>query len=120
MQYHRGLLHQRGHGWGALAKIAAKVAAPFVGQVVGRLLGGTQTGHGIQTGHGYSDFLFNDAKGIAQTFSGHKIPISSKGGKLVLDKKAIGQSGQGWNSFVKGLSRGTGVTSSLRRKMCQP
>jgi hypothetical protein len=27
-----------------------------------------------------------------------------------LDKKALAQSGQGWNSFVKGLSRGTGVT----------
>jgi hypothetical protein len=95
MQYHRGLLHQRGHGWGALAKIAAKVAAAIVGQVVGGLLGGAQTGQGIQTEHGYADFLFNAAKGIAQTFSGHKIPISSKGGKLILDKKAIAQSGRG-------------------------
>jgi hypothetical protein len=48
MQYHRGLLHQRSHGWGALAKIAAKVAEPIVGQVVGGLLGGApQTGQGI-------------------------------------------------------------------------
>jgi hypothetical protein len=98
MQYHRGLLHQRCHGWGALAKIAAKVAATIVGQVVGGLLGGTQTGQGLegenkQTGHGYLDFLFNGGKGIAETFSGHKIPVSSKGGKLVLDKKAIAQSG---------------------------
>jgi hypothetical protein len=110
MQYHRGLLHQRGHGWGSLAKIAAKVAAPVIGQVVGGLLGGTQTGQGIQTGHGYADFLFNAAKGIAQTFSGHKIPISSKGGKLILDKKAIAQSGRGFDSFIKGLSRGVGFT----------
>jgi hypothetical protein len=104
MQYHRGLLHQRGHGWGALAKIAAKVAAPVVAQVVGGLLGGApQTGLGF--GHGYADFLFNAAKGIAQTFSGHKIPISSKGGKLILDKKALAQSGQGFGSFTRGLRR---------------
>ena len=55
MQYHRGLLHQRGHGWGALAKIAAKAAAPVVAQVVGGLLGGAQTGQGIQKGHGMFD-----------------------------------------------------------------
>ena len=53
MQYHRGLLHQRGHGWGALAKIAAKVAAPVVAQVVGGLLGGAQTGHGTNTAPEY-------------------------------------------------------------------
>jgi hypothetical protein len=51
------------------------------------------------------DFIFNAGKGIADTFSGQKVPGSFKNGKLVLDK-----SGQGWNSFVKGLSRGTGVT----------
>ena len=61
MQYHRGLLHKHGHGWGALAKIAAKAAAPILGQVVGGLLGGTQTGQGIQTGHGSLDSLFNAA-----------------------------------------------------------
>jgi hypothetical protein len=74
MQYHRGLLHQRGHGWGALAKIAAKVAAPIVGQVVGRLLGSTQTGQGFfdsmfdprkVPGGGHMDFIFNAGKGIA-------------------------------------------------------
>ena len=61
MQYHRGLLHQRGHGWGALAKIAAKVAAPVVAQVVGGLLGGAQTGQGIQKGHGMMDSVLNAA-----------------------------------------------------------
>jgi hypothetical protein len=116
MQYHRGLLHQRGHGWGALAKIAAKVAAPIVGQVVGGLLGGApQTGQGFfnpgkPPGLGYIDFLFNAGKGIAETFTGQKMPGSFKNGKLVLDKKALAQSGQGWNSFLKGLSRGTGLT----------
>jgi hypothetical protein len=73
MQYHRGLLHQRGHRWGALAKIEAKVAALIVGQVVGGLLGGApQTGQGIQKGHGYVDFLLNASKGIAQTLGGQK------------------------------------------------
>jgi hypothetical protein len=119
MQYHRGLLHQRGHGWGALAKIAAKVAAPIVGQVVGGLLrGAPQTEQGMfdflrdprkRPGGGYMDFIFNAGKGIAETFTGQKMPGHFKNGKLILDKKALAQSGQGWNSFVKGLSRGTGV-----------
>ena len=122
MQYHRGLLHQRGHGWGALAKIAAKAAAPVIGQLVGGLLGGVQggaqTGHGMfdflrdprkRPGGGYIDFLFNAGKGIAETFTGQKMPGHMKNGKLILDKKVLGQSGKGWNSFVKGLSRGTGV-----------
>jgi hypothetical protein len=96
MQYHRGLLHQRGHGWGTLAKIAAKVAAPIVGQVVGGLLGGApQTGQGIQKGHGYIDFLFNASKGIAETFNGQKMPGHFKNGKLILDTKALAQSGRG-------------------------
>jgi hypothetical protein len=84
MQYHRGLLHQRGHGWGALAKIAAKVAAPIIGQVVGGLLGGApQTGQGLfdvirdprkAPGGGYIDFIFNAGKSIAETFTGQKMP----------------------------------------------
>jgi hypothetical protein len=96
---------------GCPSKIAAKVAAPVIGQVVGGLLGGTQTGQGIQTGHGYGDFLFNAAKGIAQTFSGHKIPISSKGGKLVLDTKA--QSGRDRKKRVKRQQKGKGFITDL-------
>ena len=60
MQYHRGLLHQRGHGWGALAKIAARAVAPVVGQLVGGLLGGVQGG--TQTGQGMFDFLRDPRK----------------------------------------------------------
>jgi hypothetical protein len=83
--------------------------------VVGGLLGGTQTGQGFfnprkPPGLGYIDFLFNAGRGIAETLTGQNMPGSFKNGKLVLDKKALAQSGQGWNSFVKGLSRGTGVT----------
>jgi hypothetical protein len=69
---------------------------------MGGLLGGTQTGQRLggiienkQTGHGYLDFLFNTGKGIAETFSGHRIPVSSKGVKLVFDKKVIPQPGRG-------------------------
>ena len=63
MQYHRGLLHQRGHGWGALAKIAARAVAPVVGQLVGGLLGGVQGGAQTQTqtGHGAMDNFLNVA-----------------------------------------------------------
>ena len=57
MQYHRGLLHQRGHGWGAIGKMVARVAAPVVAQVVGGLLGGAQTQ--TQTGHGWKDDFLN-------------------------------------------------------------
>jgi hypothetical protein len=102
MQYRQGLLHQRGHGWGALAKIAAKVAAPIVGQVVGGLLGGApQTGQGIQKGHEYVDFLLNAAKGVAQTFTGQKVPGHFENGKLILDTKALAQSGRGRKKRVK-------------------
>jgi hypothetical protein len=87
---------------------------------VGGLLGGApQTGEGFfdsifnhrkPVGGGYVDFLFSAGKGIAETFGGQNVPGNFKNGKFVLDKKAIPQSGQGWNSFVKGLSRGTGVS----------
>jgi hypothetical protein len=90
MQYHRGLLHQCGHGWGALAKIAAKVAAPIVGQVVGGLLGGApQTGQGIQKGHGYIDFLLNASKGIAETFTGQKVPGHFKNGNSFWIRRSL-------------------------------
>jgi hypothetical protein len=39
------------------------------------------------------DFLFNAGKGIAEMFSGQKVPGSFKNGKFVSDKKAIPQSG---------------------------
>jgi hypothetical protein len=82
--------------------------------VVGGLLGGTQTGQEIQTGHGYSGFLFNAAKGIAETFSGHKIPVSSKGGKLVVDKKVIPQSGRGVRCVKrKKIQKGKGFITDL-------
>jgi hypothetical protein len=115
MQYHRGLLHQRGHGWGAIGKMVAKVAAPVVAQVVGGLLGGaqTQTGQGFfdgKPGSGFMDFLFNSGKKVAETISGQKIPGHMKNGKLVLDKKVFAQSGKGFDSFVNGLSRGIGFT----------
>jgi hypothetical protein len=128
MQYHRGLLHQRGHGWGALAKIAAKVAAPIVGQAVGGLLGGTQTGQGLrenkQTGHGYMDFIFNAGKGIAETLGGQNVPGLFKSGKVVLDKKVIAQSGRGVKR-VKRIKRrkkqkGKGmITDLLKRRAKQ-
>ena len=51
MLYHKGLIHQRGHGWGALVKTLAPYAVPMIGQVVGGLLGGApQTGPSYQ-GH---------------------------------------------------------------------
>jgi septum formation inhibitor MinC len=56
------------------------------------------------------DFIFNAGNGIAETFTGQKVPGHFKNGKLILDREALAQSGRGWNSFVKGLSRGTGVT----------
>ena len=91
MQYHRGLLHQRGHGWGALAKIAAKAAAPVIGQLVGGLLGGaqTQTGQGIQTGHGFFDNVFNAAIMANHMFGDRKVPKELfVDGKLVKTTKA--------------------------------
>ena len=132
MQYHRGLLHQRGHGgWGGLAKVVAKVAAPIVGQVVSGLIGGnSQTGQGIG---GMFDFMFNAGKKIAEWSTGQKLPISSKGGKIEIDHQYINnlenkhkqsgkgglavwrdlgpQSGRGWqDSLIKGLTRGVGFT----------
>jgi hypothetical protein len=82
MRYHQSVLHHCGQGCGALAKITAIVAAPIVDQVVGGLVGGTQTGLGLggnkQTRHGYLDFLFNASKGIAEMFGGQKVPCSFK------------------------------------------
>jgi hypothetical protein len=84
--------------------------------VVGGLLGGApQTGQGFfnprkPSGLGYVDFLLNANKGIAQTFSGQKVPGHFKNGKLVLDKKALAQCSQGWNSFINGLNHGVGFT----------
>jgi hypothetical protein len=71
-------------------------------------------GENKQTGHGYLDFLFNAGKGIAETFGCHKIPVSSKGGTLVFDKKAIAQSGRGLDSFIKGLSGGFAITGNAQ------
>jgi hypothetical protein len=61
------------------------------------------------------DFLFNAAKGVAQTFSGQKIPAHMKNGKIVLDKKALAQSGRGQKG--KGLFTDllkTGAKQALR------
>jgi hypothetical protein len=112
MQYHRGLLHQRGHGWGALAKIAAKAAAPIIGQVVGGLLGGTQTGQGIQKGHGAIDSLLNAAI-MANHMFGDKKASSSyfENGKLVSTTKA--QSGGGRKKCVKRQQKGKGFITDL-------
>ena len=115
MQYHRGLLHQRGHGWGALAKIAAKAVAPVIGQVVGGLLGGaqggTQTGQGIQKGHGAMDFLLNAAIMANHMFGDKKAPTNYfENGKLVKTTKA--QSGGGVKC-VKRPQKGKGFITDL-------
>ena len=123
MQYHRGLLHQRGHGWGAIAKIAAKVAAPVEAQVVGGLLGGAQTGQGIQTGHGMFDDLLNTAIVGSHMFGDKKAPKHLfENGKLVSATKT--QSGRGvkrvkrrkkqkGKGFIKDLLK-TGAKQALR------
>jgi hypothetical protein len=123
MQYHRGLLHQRGHGWGAIAKIAARVAAPVVAQVVGGLLGGAQTGQGIQKGHGMFDDVLNTAIVASHMFGDKKAPTNYFiDGKLVSNKKA--QSGRGvkrvkrrkkqkGKGFIKDLLK-TGAKQALR------
>jgi hypothetical protein len=92
MQYHRGLLHQRGHGWGAIAKVAARVAAPVIAQVVGGLLGGAQggaqTGQAIQTGHGGMDDFLNTAIVAGHLFGDKKEPTGYyTDGKFVKNKK---------------------------------
>jgi hypothetical protein len=120
MQYHRGLLHQRGHGWGALAKIAARAAAPVIGQLVGGLLGGVQggaqTGQGIQKGHGAMDFLLNAAIMGNHMFGDKKVPKQLfENGKLVNTTKAQsgvkrGQKGKG---FITDLLK-TGAKQALR------
>jgi hypothetical protein len=112
MQYHQGLLHQRGHGWGALAKIAAKVAAPIVAQVLGGLLGGApQPGQEIQNGHGSLDSLLNTAIVVSHMFGDKKAPSSYfKNGKLVSNTKA--QSGRGVKC-VKRQQKGKGFITDL-------
>jgi hypothetical protein len=110
MQYHRGLLHHHSHGWGGLLKVAAKVGASIVFEVVGEFLrGAPQTGQGLR---GYFDFLFDSGKKIAETFSGPKITVIFKGGQVVIDKKKIPQSGGGFDSFFNGLSRGLAITGN--------
>ena len=111
MQYHRGLLHQRGHGWGALAKIAAKAAAPIVAQVVGGLLGGVQTGQGIQKGHGMFDDLLNTTIVASHMFGDKKAPTNYfENGKLISTKKV--QSGGGVKR-VKRQQKGKGFITDL-------
>jgi hypothetical protein len=112
MQYHRGLLHQRGHGWGALAKIAARAAALVIAQVVGGLLGGAQggaqTGQGIQTGHGAMDYVLNAAIMANHLFGDRKAPTNYfENGKLVSTTKV--QSGRG----VKRAQKGKGFIMAL-------
>jgi hypothetical protein len=112
MQYHRGLLHQRGHGWGAIAKISAKVEAPVVAQVVGGILGGAQTGQGIQKGHGAMDSLLNAAIMANHMFGDKKAPINYfENGKLVSTTKV--QSGQGRKKRVKCQQKGKGFITDL-------
>jgi hypothetical protein len=113
MQYHRGLLHQRGHGWGALAKIAAKVAAPVIGQVVGGLLGGVQGGtqQGIQTGHGAMDNFLNTALVAGHLFRDKKeLTGYFENGKFVQNKKT--QSGGGVKRVKRG-QKGKGFITDL-------
>ena len=91
MQYHRGLLHQRGHGWGALAKIAARAVAPVVGQLVGGLLGGVQGGAQTQTqtGHGAMDNFLNTALVAGHLFRDKKVLTGYfDNGKFVQNKKS--------------------------------
>jgi hypothetical protein len=96
MQYHRGLLHQRGQGWGALVKIEAKTvpkavakhAISAVVQAEGGLLESKQmqqTGQGLfkaphviylqSEGRGW-DGLFNyiSAHRISKGLGGPNIP----------------------------------------------
>jgi hypothetical protein len=97
----------------------------MVAQVVGGLLGGAQTGQGIQKGHGKLDSLFNAAIVASHMFGDKKAPTSYfKNGKLVSDTKALAQSGRGvkrvkrrkkqkGKGFIKDLLK-TGAKQALR------
>ena len=83
MQYHQGLLRQRGHGWGALFKIGAKAVAkavakhaiPAAVQAVGGILESKQP---AQTGQGWGKFgkFFTDesAYRLAEKLVGKNTP----------------------------------------------
>ena len=116
MQYHRGLLHQRGHGWGAIAKVAARVAAPVIAQVVCGLLGGAQGGaqQGIQTGHGAMDNFLNTALVAGHLFRDKKVLTGYfDNGKFVQNKKAQSGRGQKGKGLFTGLLK-TGAKQALR------
>jgi hypothetical protein len=93
-----------------------KHVVPAAVQAVGSIIENkqpAQTGQGLfqptgkQRGKGYFDFLFNAARGAAELFSGQKHPISSKGGKIVLDKKYLAnQSGRGGYQWTPQFGRG--------------
>jgi hypothetical protein len=91
MQYHRGLLHQRGHGWGSLLRVGAKAVAkavakhaiPAAVQAVGGLMENKQ-----QTGEGFI------GRKLSCTLKGRKVATQSgRGVKRVKCRKK--QKGKG-------------------------
>ena len=122
MQYHRGLLRQRGHGWGGLlrigGKLAAKIAAPLVGQMVSGLLGGNSQGNS-QTGQGMVDvvdFITNSAMLIDKARSGDKTPLKGlyQNGKLISDTKT--QRGRGVRRVKRKKQKGKGMFTDLLKR----
>ena len=121
MQYHRGLLRQRGHGWGGLlrigGKLAAKIAAPLVGQMVSGLLGGNSQGNS-QTGQGMVDvvdFITNSAMLIDKARSGDKTPLKGlyQNGKLITEKT---QRGRGVRRVKRKKQKGKGMFTDLLKR----
>ena len=122
MQYHRGLLRQRGHGgWGGLlrigGKLVSKIAAPLVGQMVSGLLGGnsqanSQTGQGIVD---VVDFITNSAMLIDKARSGDKTPLKGlyQNGKYITEKT---QRGRGVRRVKRKKQKGKGMFTDLLKR----
>ena len=123
MQYHRGLLRQRGHGWGALlriggkaiAKAVAKHAIPAAVQAVGGILESKQP---AQTGQGVVDvvdFITNSAMLIDKVRSGDKTPLKGiyHKGKYITEKT---QRGRGKRRVKRKKQKGKGMFTDLLKR----
>jgi hypothetical protein len=70
VQYHRGLLHQRGHGWGALLKVGAKAVAKAVAKLA------------IPAAFQAVEGLMENKQQMGEGFIGRKISCTLKGRKV--------------------------------------
>jgi hypothetical protein len=109
MQYHRGLLHQHGHGWGdllrvgakAVAKAVAKHAIPAAVQAVGGLMENKQ-----QTGEGFI------GRKISCTLKGRKVATQS-GRRVKRVKRVKRRKKQKGKGMITDLLK-TGAKQALR------